>query len=184
MKVFKIILIAIIWVAVIAGCMYVKKQSNDASEVQKNYIEAEGEITNIVSSHANITDEEREVGSKVKTIYTLKLTQSIKVSYEADGEDYEYVFANLNPYNVTREDSFTTAERLEIEDTKGYQVGETFMLYIDEDNPSEPLDKKTVDHRASGSSVKVKYAVLVFLGLALSAAIFGVGPRGKKRYYR
>ena len=70
----------------------------------------------------------------------MKLYQSIVVSYETEGEEYSYTFSNLTPYSLTSEDSFSTAERIEIEDTKGYKVDEVFMLYVDENNPSEPLD--------------------------------------------
>ena len=45
------------------------------------------------------------------------------------------------------------------------------MLYVDENNPSEPLDKVAVDHRASGSSVTMKFMILIFLGVVLSFVI-------------
>lgn len=182
MKVFKIVLTVILWIAVICGCVYVKKLSNEAAEVQQNYVEVEGVITKIASSHANISEDTKEVNGRTRPVYHLKLYQSIVVSYETEGEEYSYMFSNLTPYSLTSEDSFSTAERIEIEDTKGYKVDEVFMLYVDENNPSEPLDKVAVDHRASGSSVTMKFMILIFLGVVLSFVINFTSPRKRNRY--
>lgn len=180
MSVFRKIILAIIWILVVVGCIFILKNANKAKKLQKNGTEITGNITKITSSHTKEEEIEHENGNRVTITYRCTLIQSIRVSYIVDGKEYSSDFSNLESYTQSSDWPFKAGEKSEIQKTKGYQVGDTIALYVDTKEPADAHLKKSVDRTARGTMTKVLLMVVVFMGCVLSSCVM-MGAK-KRRY--
>lgn len=180
MSAFRKIILAIIWILVAVGCIWIINNANEAKELQKNSTEIMGNITKIRNSHVKEEKIEKEQGNRVIETYKYTLVQSISVSYVVDGKEYFNDFSNLESYSQFSELPFKSGEKSEIQKTKGYQVGNTIELYIDTKEPANAHLKIHVDRASGGTHTKVLLIVMVFMGCVLSSCVV-TGAR-RKRY--
>lgn len=180
MSVFRKIILAIIWILVAAGCIWIINNANEARKLQNNSTEIIGNITEIRGSHIKEEKIEKEQGSRVIVNYKYILIQSIRVSYVVDGKEYFNEFSDLESYSQFSDEPFKSGQKTDIQKTKGYQVGNTIELYVDTKEPADAHLKQYVDRTSGGTHTKVLLIIMVFLGCVLSSCV-GTGSR-RKRY--
>lgn len=183
-KFFKILLLVIIWGLVVAGCLFVAKKSKEAADFQKNSTVVTGTIVK-VQPRTRVERKERGPEDRIEEYYTLELYQTVTIDYSFDGKGYEIKAPEQKTYYTSSDFDFTSQEVSEIIDTKGFKVDDSIELYVNNDDPTDASLKSSVERNSSGSYVRNRIILLLFMGALFSVVVCVSIPYGRsKRRHR